>query len=134
MHKIHVFSKIRLICTWKCKHPLKSFLLLPKVASIICSINRHLVHTVGSAKIKTLHLGKRKKFHCRFYLMSNSCRERNLLQLHPSKEWKIEGGTLRPHEQFAAKNKTKVKTQNVIFNIMKEIFKGNMLLHLLFTY
>lgn len=61
MHKIHVFSKIHLICTWKCKQSLKSFLLLPKVASIIYSMNRHLVHTVGSAKIKTLPFGEKKK-------------------------------------------------------------------------
>lgn len=57
---------------------------------------------------KPLFGEKGRKLHYRLYLMSNSCEDQSL-QLHAA-DWKGRR-TLRSHEKFAVKNKTKMKTE-----------------------
>lgn len=56
--------------------------------------------------------------------MRNSCRDRVYNRIQAKNE-NAEVGLIA-HEKFTTKNKTQMKTQNVIFNIIKEIFKGSM--------
>lgn len=122
MHKIYIFPKLTLILYTEMYIAFKIFIIISKSTSFIWFIDKHSVHAVRSAIIKTQPFGeKERKFYCRLYLMRNSCRDRVYNRIQAKNE-NAEVGLIA-HEKFTAKNKTKMKTQNVIFNIIKKILK-----------